>query len=114
MQRSLRGNPHQVPVAFLVLRQHQQVIVFVSVARRAVVLVLADIELAAQDRLDSLGLGRREKVHSPIDISVVGHRDRLLSQRRHPVNQLGNVASPVQQRVLGMQMQMRKFSHSYL
>jgi addiction module HigA family antidote len=43
---------------------------------------------------------------------VVRHRDRSLSQRRHPVHQLGQVASPIQQRVLRMQMQMRKFAHS--
>jgi hypothetical protein len=111
VQRSLRGNPHQVAVALFVLRQHQQVIVVVPLAGRAMVLVLADIQLAAQNRLDPLGLRRIEKVHRPIDIPVVGHGDRLLPQRRHPVHQLGQVASPVQQRVLRMQMQMRKFSH---
>ena len=44
-------------------------------------------------------------------IPVVGHGDRLLPQRGHPVNKFGQVANPIQQRVLGMQMQMRKFGH---
>ena len=111
MQRCLRCNPHQVPVALFVLGQHQQMIVVVSVAGRAVILVLADIKLTPQNRLDPALLRRLKKVHSPIDIPVVGHRDRLLPQVRDPVHQLGQVASPIQQRVLRMQMQMRKFSH---
>jgi hypothetical protein len=42
---------------------------------------------------------------------VVGHGDRGLAERGHPVNELMNAASPIQQRVLGMQMQMCKFTH---
>ena len=98
-------------VTLFVLGQNQQVIVLVAFARRAVVLVLADVQLAAQDRLDSLGFSRIEKVDRPINVSVVSHRDRGLPQRRHPVDEFGEVASPIQQRVLRMQMQMREFTH---
>ncbi len=111
MQARLAGQPDQVAVAFFVLRQHQQVVVLVIRRLRAMILRLAHVELAPQNRLDPLGLRRVEKVHRPIDVPVVRHRDRLLPQRRHPVHQLVYVACPIQQRVLRMQMQMRKFSH---
>ena len=48
-------------------------------------------------------LGRIEKVHRPVDVPVVRHRDRLLPQRRHPVNELVHIASPIQQRIFRMQ-----------
>ena len=46
MQARLRSDPDQVPVSLFVLRQHQQVIVVVPLARRAMIFVLADIKLA--------------------------------------------------------------------
>ena len=73
--------------------------------------MLADVELTAQNRLDSLGLGRVKEVHRAVDVPVVGHGDRGLPQLRDAVNELLDVASPIQQGVLGVQMQMRKFSH---
>ncbi len=111
VQRGLRGDPDQVPVALFVLRQHQQVVVVVALRRGAVILVLAHIQLTAQDRLDPLGLGCVKKVHRPVDVAVIGHGDRLLPQRRHAAHQFLDVACPVQQRVLRVQMQMRKFGH---
>ena len=111
VQRSLRRDPDQVPVPLFVLRQHQQMIIVVALAWRAMIFIFGDIKLAAQDRLHALRLGSLEKMHRPVDVPVVGHRDGLLPQLRHPINKLGNVTSPIQQRVLRMQMQMRKFSH---
>ena len=111
MQACLARQPDQVAVALFVFRQHQQVVVLVVGRLGTMVLGLAHVELAPQNRLDALLFRRIEKVHSPIDIPVVGHRDRRLPQRRHPVHKLVNVASPIQQRVFRMQMQMRKFSH---
>ena len=77
----------------------------------AMVLRLADIELAPQNRLDPPILRRGKKVHRPVDIPVVRHGDRSLPQVRHPVHQLLNVTSPVQQGIFRMQMKMRKFGH---
>jgi hypothetical protein len=113
MQRGLRGDTDQVAVPFLVFRQHQQMVIVVVWRIGAVVLCLAHVEFAAQDGLDALFLSSVKKVHCSIDISVIGHRNRFLTQRRYPAYELFNVASPVQQRVLRMQMQMRKFSHGY-
>jgi hypothetical protein len=50
-------------------------------------------------------------VDRAVDIPVIGHRDRLLTQRGNPVDQFFDVASPVKQGVLGMQMQMCEFGH---
>ena len=55
VQRSFRGDLGQVAVAFFVFGQHQQVVVGVALGRSAldvVVVFLADVELAADDRLD--------------------------------------------------------------
>src|ERR1700739_2167032 len=78
------------------------------------VLGLAHIEFASKDRLDALGLGSINKMHGPIDVPVVRHRDRLLPQRSNAINELMNVASPVKERVFGVQVQVCKFSHGLL
>ena len=129
VQARLRRQPDQVLVSLLVLGQHQQVVVLAvpRVARRrqahtagvasiprrlrAMVLRLAHVELAAQDRLHALFLGRIEKVHRAVDVPVVRHGHGLLPQRRHAIRQLIDVAGAVQQRVFGMQMQVGEFSH---
>ncbi len=114
MQAGLARQPDQVAIALFVLRQHQQVVVLVVGRVGAMVLRLAHVELASQDRLDPLRLGRIEKVNRPVDVPVVRHRNRLLPQRRDAINELVNVASPVQQRVFRMKMQVSKFSHGLL
>src|ERR1019366_9350311 len=56
MQRRFRSNLGQIAVAFLVFRQHQEMIVSVALGRGALdvmVFFLADVELAADDRLDA-------------------------------------------------------------
>ena len=54
---------------------------------------------------------RRKQLRAEIDAAATSHGHGPLPQIGNPVHQLGQVASPVQQRVLRMQMQMRKFSH---
>ena len=111
MQRSFRRNSDKVSVTLFVLRKHQQVIVFIALTWRAVVLFFGDIKLATKNWLDAFCLGRVEEVDRAIDIPVVRHRDRLLPQRRYPVHEFVDVASPIEQRVFRMQMQMRKLRH---
>ena len=79
---------------------------------RAVILRLAHVKFAAQNGLDALGLGRLKKMHCAVDVAVVGHGHGLLPQRRHAVHKLINVASAVEQGILGVQMQMGEFGHS--
>ncbi len=50
----------------------------------------------------------------PSQLTAVHPGGKVLPQLGHPVHQLFNVASPVQQGIFRMQMQMRKFGHGYL
>ena len=79
MQRRLRRDADQVAIALFVLRQHQQMVVVVALRIGAMVFLLADVKLAAQDRLDALLLRRLKEVHRAIDIAVIGDRNRLLA-----------------------------------
>ena len=114
VQAGLAGHPDQVAIALFVFGQHQQVVVLVVGRVGAMVFGLAHVELAAQDRLDALLLGRVEEVHRPVDVAVVRHRDRLLAQRGHAINELVDVAGAVEQRVFGVQMEVSKFGHGLL
>ena len=114
MQRGLRGNSDQILVALFVFSQHQQVVVLVVLRLGPVILVLADIELAAQNRLDTLLLGCIKKMHRSEDVAVIGHCHRALPQFGSSLDKLFHVAGAVKQRVFGMQVQMGKFSHDQL
>lgn len=70
---------------------------------------LADVELAAEDGLDALGFGGVEKVDCAVDVSVVGHGDGFLAERGDAVNELLDVASAVEEGVLGVQMEVGEF-----
>jgi hypothetical protein len=68
VQRGLRRDLHQVAIAFFVFRQHQQMVVGVAVGRRAldvVIVLLADVELAADDGLDARLLAAFTKCTAP-------------------------------------------------
>ena len=97
VQRGFRRQPDQVAVAFLVLGQHQQVVVLVVGGIGAVVLGLAHVKLAAEDGLYALGLGRLKEMHGPVNVAVVGHGHRLLAERSHAVNKFGDVAGAVEE-----------------
>ena len=86
-------------------------IVLIAIAGRAVVLVLADVKLAAQDGLDALCLGSVKEMHRTIDVAVIGHGDGLLADRRHAVNEFLHVAGAVEEGVFGMQMEVGEFGH---
>ena len=113
-QRGFRRDLGQVAVAFFVFRQHQQVVVGVAVGRRAldvVVVLLADVKLAADDRLDS-GLVRRiHEVDRAEDVAVVGHGDRGHAQLFHALDKLFHVAGAVEHGVVGMEMQVNELGH---
>ena len=73
MQRSFRGDLHQVAIALFVLCEHQQVVVSVALRRRPVVVFFADVQLAADNRLDPRLVCRIVKMDRAKDVSVVGH-----------------------------------------
>ena len=78
------------------------------------VLVLAHVELAAEDGLDAVLLGRVEEMDRAVDVAVIRHGDGLLAQPRHALTELFYVACAVQERVFGVQMKVGKFGHGYI
>ena len=73
MQRSLGRDLDQIAVAFFVFGKHQQMVISISFGRGAMVVFLADIEFAADDRLHARMLGRVNKMDCAKNIAVVGH-----------------------------------------
>jgi len=61
-----------------------------------VVVLLADIQLAAKNRLDATLLRRIEKMHRTVDIAVIGDRHRALADIGHAIHQLFHVAGAIQ------------------
>jgi hypothetical protein len=72
----LGSDPDQVAVAFFILRQNEQVVVLVAAWVAAVVVLFADVEFTAEDRLDALLFGGVEEMDSAKDVAVVGHGAR--------------------------------------
>ncbi len=72
---------------------------------------LADVEFAAEDRLDALGLGRIEEVDGAVDVAVVGHGDGLLAESGDAIDELVDVAGAVEEGVFGMKMKVGEFGH---
>src|SRR5579884_1615223 len=112
VERSFRRDLYQVAIAFVVLRQHQQMVVFIAFGRSAMVVLLADVEFAADDRLDSGVLGRVVEGNCTKNVAMVGHRDRGLTQLGHAFDQPIYVAGAVQKRVIGVEMEVGKLRHS--
>ena len=75
-QRSLGGDFDQIAIAFIVLHQHRQVVIGVTFGWRAMIVFLADVEFATQDRLDPCCFGEVIKIRRAEYISVIGYRDR--------------------------------------
>src|SRR5215471_12440201 len=78
------------------------------------IVLLADVELAADDRLDSLLLRGIYKMDRAIDVAMVGHGHGLLPDLAHTRHQLLDVAGAVEERVIGMQMEMDEFGHGWV
>ena len=76
MQRCFRGDLDQIAIAFFVFGQHEKVIVSITIGRRALnamIILFADVQLAANDGLDSRGLRGVHEVYGAKNIAVVGH-----------------------------------------
>ena len=105
----------EVAVALLVLAQKDKV------ARLGVKLVLLvkaragrDIDLAADDGLDALGLARAVEVDRAVHHAVVGHGDRRLPQLADALGQPLDAARAVKKAVFRMNVQMCKRHDAFL
>ena len=67
--------------------------------------VVGDVDLAADDRLDSLRLRRLDEIDRARERAVIGERHRRHLELRRPLRQLWNPAGPVENRVLGVDVE---------
>ncbi len=111
VERGLGGDADEVAVAFFVFGEDEEVVVVVSLAGGAMVVVFADVELAAEDGLDALLLGGVEEVDGAVDVAMVGHGHRFLAEGGDAIDEFLDVAGAVEQGVFGVEMQVGKFGH---
>ena len=115
VQRRLGNDPDQIAIALVVLRQHDEMVVAVAFGRGAMIFLLADVELATQDRLDARFFGGVDEPDRAEDVAVVGHGDRRHVEFLDALDQALDLASAVEHRVIGVQMKMNEFGlrHRY-
>ena len=106
-QPALAHQRGQVLIALLVLAQQNQVAVVPGDAG-LVVHVRADVHLAADHRMDALGLGRAVEVQHAVHHAVIGDGAGLHAQLLQPLHQRLDAARAVQQRIFRVQMQVCK------
>ncbi len=111
VQRGLGGDADEVAIAFFVFGEDQQVVVVVALGRSAMVLVLAHVEFAPEDRLDSLLFGRVEEMDRSVDVAVVGHGDGLLAERGDAIDELLDVAGTIEEGVFGVEVKVGELGH---
>ena len=71
----------------------------------AVVFVLAEVELAAEDGLEVLLLHGVEEVDGAVDVAVVGHGGGGLAEIFEMGGEFVDVAGSVEERVVGVEME---------
>src|ERR1700722_3181836 len=104
MECRLARQSNQIAIAFLIFRKHKQVVILVAFRCSAMIVVLADIELTPENRLDSLLLHCVKEVHSAIDISMVGHRSRGLANFAQMPGELIYITRAIEKGVISMKM----------
>ena len=98
---ALADQPGQVLIPLLVLAQQDQVAV-VPGGAGLVVHVRADVDLAADHRVDARFLRGAIKIHHAVHHAVVRHRAGSHAQRLQPLHQRLDPACPVQEAVFRM------------
>ena len=108
----------EVLVAGLVFGQKDQVMINVAAPRGGLLVEPAagrDIDLAADDWLDALLARLPVEIHRPVEHPVVRDGQRGELQLTRPLHQTVQAARPIEQRILGVQVQMNKVGvrHEY-
>ena len=83
-------------------------VVGVAIGRGAfdvMVVFFADVEFAADDGLDAVFVGGVYEMHGAEDISVVGHGNGGHAEFLYALAELFHVAGAVEERVIGMEVQ---------
>src|SRR5438270_2348055 len=77
------------------------------------VVLLTDVKLAADDRLDRSFGGSVIKGNCTENVAMIGHGNRFLPNFGYAFDQFFDIAGPVEQRVVGMQMKVGKLGHRW-
>ena len=81
-------------------------------AGAGLVALLRDVHFAANDRVDSLGVGGVVELHGAEEIAVVGHGDGGHLLLDHDLHQLVDIAGSIEEGVIRVAMQMDE-GHRY-
>ena len=91
-----RDQVDEVAVALLVFAEQHQVVVAVRVGA-CLVALLRDVHLAADDRVDALGLSRVVELDRAEQVAMVGHGDGGHLLLLHRLHQTADFAGAVEQ-----------------
>ena len=116
VQRRFGDNLDQVAIALVIFRQHHQMVVAIALGRGAMVFLLADVKLAAQDRLHARFFGGIVECHRAEDVAVVGDGHGGHVEFLDAPDQALDFAGAVEQGVVGVKMEMNelRLRHSEL
>ena len=112
-QEACRGELHQVAIAGVACGQQRQVVALHLRGRFGPAhpcggggVVVDEIDLTADDRLDTVLGARLVQLHGAVHHTVVGEAQRGLAELRRAGRERVDLARPVEQRVLGVDVQM--------
>ena len=105
LQEARRGELDQVAVAGGVGGQQREVEAL-QAPRAAARVIVDDVDLAADDRLDAVLATRREQLDRAVHHAVIGQAQRRLLELGGACRERVDLARPVEQRVLGMDVEM--------
>ncbi len=108
LRPSLRADFYQIPIPRVRLRQEHQMPRLLTLPALVKTAPARDIDLAPDDRPDPLFHTFLIQIHRPVHHAVIRNRQRVLPQRFHIGNQIGNPTDAVKKTVLRMHVQMHK------
>ena len=106
----------EVCPTFVGFSQQHQVMAVVGVARLLLSFGSAsgsDVSLNPKNRLDAKSIRFFLKLSRPIQVPVVGHRNRVHSQLFHLIKQSVYAIAAVKKGILRMKVQVREFGHRW-
>ena len=75
------------------------------------VVFLADVQLASDDRFDPMLVGRIDEVHCAKDIAVIGHGHGGHAELFHSLAELFDVTGAIEQGIVSVQVQVNELRH---
>ena len=105
LQKAGRGQLYEIAIALVVTGQQGQVVALCPVLRRRRV-VVDEVDLTADDRLDAVLAAGVVQLHRAVHHSVIGQTERRLAELRGAGGEILDLAGAVEQRVLGVHVQM--------